>query len=297
MKKRDTNFLHDHFFKEVFSRREYCLDIFKLVLTPAQFKLFDWTTLRSEVTISVDKEWREKRADLVFSARLKDKKTPVKIIFIIEHKAGQDPNLLLQLLKYQVDRYLEESTPIIPILVYHGQQKKWRTSLNFHESLKLAPPLKRTFGKNILDFTCKLLNVHDIPRGKPLKTGPIFYIMGSIWKVRGETLEQLFKIGSRLNNRDREALLKRAVDYARTYNRSLTWQIIRDIEEQTVPKEKRIMPPLKISLDLATEEGMQKGLKKGRKEVARKMLKDGLKQDTISRYTGLTKKELAKLKK
>ena len=67
-KKSVTN-LHDVFFKEIYSQKEYSLDIFKLIFTPAQFKIFDWRTLKSEVTVSIDEEWNEKRADLVFFSR------------------------------------------------------------------------------------------------------------------------------------------------------------------------------------------------------------------------------------
>jgi predicted transposase/invertase (TIGR01784 family) len=41
--------------------------------------------------------------------------------------------------------------------------------------------------------------------------------------------------------------------------------------------------------------GEEKGIEKEKKETAKKMLEDGLPIDTISKYTGLTEKEVKKL--
>ena len=50
----------------------------------------------------------------------------------------------------------------------------------------------------------------------------------------------------------------------------------------------------------ATEKGLKQGIKQGIEqnnlEVAKKMLKENIKVETISKITGLTKEEIAKLK-
>ena len=301
------NFIHDAFFKEIYSQKRYCLDIFRLIFTPKQFALFDWDTLKSEATVSVDNQWREKRADLVFSVKLKRIKKPVRIIFLLEHKSYQYPILLKQLLAYQVAQYIKEDCPIIPILIYHGREKTWQAPLSFQKSLVgLTPEIEREFGQNIFNFTCKLLNIQniDVQRGKArtLTSRPILYIMRHVWQVDAEVLAQLFKIGEKLTAEERDVLIKRSIDYARGCNRSLTWQVVERIEQDTIKsKEKKIMPVLKSFIDEAAEEGLKKGrqegLEKGRQEIALKMIKGGVDPKTILDCTGLSEKELERLRK
>ena len=309
--KKGHNFIHDAFFKEIYSQTRYCLDIFRLIFTPKQFALFDWDTLKSEATVAVDDKWKETRADLVFSVKLKRIKKPVRIIFLLEHKSHQNPKLLKQLLTYQVNRYLKEDCPIIPILVYHGREKAWRAALSFQKSLVgLTPEIEREFGQNILNFTCKLLNIQniDVQRGKAriLTSRPILYIMRHVWQVDAKVLAQLFKIGEKLTAEERDVLIKRSIDYARGYNRSFTWQVVERIEQDTIKsEEKKIMPVLKSFLDEAVEEGLKKGRQKGRQEgrqkgrqeVALKLIKSGVDLKTVLDCTGLSEKELAQLRK
>ena len=92
-----------------------------------------------------------------------------------------------------------------------------------------------------------------------------------------------------------------AVDYVRRYDPNFTWNIIQELEIQTVRKGERIMTPLlQSSLDEAREEGMKKGRLEGRherdKEVILNMLKKSADLSFISEVTGLSKKEINKLK-
>ena len=161
--KKSKNFLHDSLFKKVYGNTKYCLDVFHLVLTPAEFALFNWDTLKSEATVFLDSNWKEKRTDLVFSVKLKKTQRAVRMIFLLEHKSGQDKELLFQLLAYQTQIYSQRNDPVIPILVYHGRERHWQGPLNFQDCLpNLTAELRRHFGESILNFSCRLLNIQDI---------------------------------------------------------------------------------------------------------------------------------------
>ncbi len=108
-------------------------------------------------------------------------KKRVRLFFLLEHKSHQDSQVLQQILRYQTLVYNRWNYPVIPILVYHGRQKHWRGPLNFQDSLDgLTPVLRQKFGKNILNFRCKLLNIHDIKLyrgvGRNLLSRPILLI-------------------------------------------------------------------------------------------------------------------------
>ena len=80
--KRNVLHLFDHLFYEVYSKEQYILDLFRLVLTPEEFELFDWSTLQSKVTVFIDKAFRQRRADVIFSVQLKTGVTPHLLLFL-----------------------------------------------------------------------------------------------------------------------------------------------------------------------------------------------------------------------
>ena len=219
--------LHDAFFKEIFGDKKYCLDIFRLVLTSEQFAMFDWKSIKTELTTLIDEELNETRTDLVFSVRRKGGRKRTQILFLIEHKSGQSPKLLQQLLGYQAQIYRKSTHAVIPILVYHGKEKHWKGSLNFQDSLALDPAICREFGANILNFTCKLLNLQDLGTEdiRELTSGPALYILKHIWDVKESTLRELFDLGSMLrdasNKKERREIIDRTVDYVCQYKPKL----------------------------------------------------------------------------
>ena len=96
---------HNALFNETFINKKYGLDIFRLVFKPSEFKLFNWKTLKPEMTVFMDEEGNEKRIDLLFSVQVKGSKKQVRIFFLLEHKSHQDPQLLKQVLGYQTCIY------------------------------------------------------------------------------------------------------------------------------------------------------------------------------------------------
>ena len=305
---------HNALFNETFINERYCLDIFRLVFTAQEFKLFNWKTLKPEITVFTDEEGNERRIDLLFSVQIKGSRKRVRIFFLLEHKSHQDSQVLQQILRYQTLIYNRWNYPVIPILVYHGRQKNWRGALNFQDSLDgLTPVLRQRFGKNILNFHCKLLNIHDINlyrgMGRNLLSRPILLIMGSVWKLRHETIAEVFQMGTSLGGKDQKFLIQKAVDYIRRNDPNFTLSVLRKIEKESIEEEQRIMSALQCSLDEAEEKGIKKGLReglkeglkeglqKGREETALRMIENGLEVDTICLCTGLTSKEVEELRK
>ena len=290
---------HSSFFIEVFSKKEYGLDIFCYAFKPSQFELFEWKTLKPEMNIFIDEQGNEKRVDLLFSVQLKDSKERVRIFFLLEHKSHQDPNLLKQVLRYQTCIYNQFNYPVIPILVYQGKEKDWKGKLRFKDLLQgLTPALEKEFGKNILDFECKLLNIHDInlhdKKIKDLPTRPILFIMASIWRLKLDTVKELFRMGETLGKKDQQFLMQKALDYIVRTDSNFTIKKLQRTEEETVSREEnRVMTALQSSLDQYRMEGLKEGLMK----AALRMIQNGEDLKRICLYTGLTSKEVESLRK
>ena len=245
----------------------------------------------------------------------------VRLFFLLEHKSHQDSQVLQQILRYQTLVYNRWNYPVIPILVYHGRQKHWRGPLNFQDSLDgLTPVLRQKFGKNILNFRCKLLNIHDINLyrgvGRNLLSRPILLIMSSIWKLRHETIVELFQMGINLGEKDQKFLIQKAVDYIHRNDSNFTLSVLSKIEKESIEEDQRVMSALQCSLDEAEERGMRKGLKKGlrglkevreeglekglekgREETALRMIQHGFEVEAICLCTRLTSKDVEKLRK
>ena len=330
--KKSKKFLHDHLFKEVYSQSKYCVDILSLVFSKKEMSLFDWTTLKTEATTFVDKQFREKRMDLLVSALFKNSRKPAKVLFLMEHKSQEDPELLRQFLMYQAGIYQNTRDPVLPVFINQSPNKTWKGALDFHDFLdNFEGELKKRFKENVLNFCPRVLNIQalDIDKAKGLTTRPILYILKHIWNLNDKKIKGLFTISRGLSQSEREALIVRAVDYVRQYDPTFTWKIVREIEQTTVKKEERVMAPLlQYSLDEAREEGLkkgrlegiekgrqegiQKGMQKGRLEgmqkgrlegmqkgmqaVALNMLKEKADLSFISKMTGLSEAEIEKLK-
>ena len=294
-------FLHDSFFKQIYSHERYSLDIFRLTLTKKEFDLFNWKTLRSQATVFLDNDFNERRMDLAFGVKLKRTKASVKIVFLLEHKSGPAPDLFQKLLEYQSCHYSKEKNPVIPILVYHGRNKTWKGHINFQDSLNgMREDIKENFSGNVLNFKCRFLNIREIEyrKGKELTTLPIFYIMGNIWQVNEQVIVNLFHHLQKSDKKDRKKLQELSMDYIHRYDkRSFTWEVLEEIERKTLKEGDRIMPPLKYSLKIEREEGRQEGLQEGLQKTAMAMLRDHADIRMIERYTNLTRKQIEELSK
>ena len=321
-KKSKKHFLHDHFFKEVYSQPKYCVDILSLVLSEKEMSLFDWNTLGTETTTFIDQSAREKRMDLLVSALLKDSKKPAKILFLMEHKSQKDPELLRQFLMYQAVIYQRKKDPVLPVFINQSQNKTWKGPLDFHGFLdNFTGELKQSFKENVLNFRPRVLNIQalDMDEAKGLTTRPILYILKHIWKLDEQKVKELFTIGRDLDEQDRMLLIDTAVDYVRRYDPRFTWDIVEEIATQTIGKGEAMTPALRSSLDEEREkgllqgkqegrmEGIQKGLlqgmQKGRiegkmeqnKAVIARMLQEKMQISVISKVTGLSKSQIKKL--
>ena len=304
--KTPKRFIHDIFFKEIYADKKYSLDIFKLVLTPSELSLFDWKTLKSEMTSFIDTEQREKRMDITFSVKLKRGKQTARILFLLEHKSYRDDDLLVQMLEYQTGIYRRSRNLVIPILVYHGKEKKWRGVLNFQDSLAgLTPTVRRKFKKNILNFTCKLLNIRELKiqgAAKKLVTAPVLLILQQIWKLDVRKVEELFLLSKNLPDGERRDLIMKAINYIRKNDPGFNWHRLIEIEEKIITdKEERIMFSLKDTLDEVREEGREEGIQEGKQEekkkVALKLLQGGADLRLIEESTELSEDQIKEIEK
>ena len=297
-KKTDNKQHHDGIFRDIYSHRRFALDIFRLILGPEEFDLFDWRTLKSKMTVYFGREdGRRQEVDLVFQVRLKGGADEMGVVFLAEHKSRKDCGVFNQLLRYQSAMYDKDRTPILPILVYNGKVPEWGGAMRFQDCLEgMTAAVCESFGRDILDFGVRLLNIRDMSswqNKKSLTSAPILYLMSQIWEVSEGILREFSDRCEKLDEETKNLFMNKGTDYAHTHNpKVITYSVVEKIGGKN-------MGPLSTSLERerteGREEGERKGREEGKKEIALQMLEDGETIAKVCKYTGLTEKEVKAL--
>ena len=314
---------------KTYSGTTYSLELFKLILSPEELELFDWGHMDSHATAFFDSQWKEKIADLVFTVPFKGTGKSADIIFLLEHKSYQNKKVMGQMLNYQTQIYSRKPNPVVPVLIYHGPIPEWAISLEFQDNLVgMTEDIRRAFGKNILNFKLRLLNLHELdglPEAQNLVTHPILATLAKIWNMKKEDLDNIVRLCKNIGDtQDREKVSQMVFNYLSQYNKQkYSWQLFMDIEARLYPKGERLVEKLKDPYDFGVEVGIEQGLEKGREEgiekgieqgvqegreegkiigleegrrkFALQMLADGENIAKICKYTGLTKEEVQAL--
>ena len=172
----------------------------------------DVSTLRLEPRTYLDKDHREYFADLSASVRLNGR--PARVYVLFEHKSWSDAGTLLQLLRYMVQVWSRERrsdgakqlTPVIPVVVYHGEGSAPRMS--FHDLFDLPDSERsRSLLKYIPAFEAALVDVSHMPEWQLEEASPA--LSAGLWSLRVArgTVEDFLEVVNRLGKRWGRTLL------------------------------------------------------------------------------------------
>ena len=312
MKEKSSAKPHNFLFKDVYSEKKYAMDLFRLTLTKKEFNFFDWKTLRVKSKPFFDESWDKKRADLIFSVGEKISGRKTEIFFLLEHKSYKSDDIFLQLLEYQIYIYRKNRIPVIPVVIYHGKRPNWHLPVNFRDFLEFGSSrMKKMFGKSVLNFRYRLLNIQKLNftrKQKFLTSRPILFIMQNVWNLDSKKIIKLFTIGKEIAFPERKGLIERAANYIMKYDKRITLEDLKELEEQTSPnKGELIMSLMQRSLNEEREEGREEGEKKGREKgreegreeskakIALKMLEKRVQITTICEVVGFSEEQLKEL--
>ena len=303
MDKKQPSNPHDRFFKQAYSNLEFVVEIFKLIFSKKEFHSCKWKSLK----IEKDTLKEDKRADLIFSVPLKNNPdTCLKIFILLEHKSKYDQKLFTQLLTYQTlihEQTLKQygqAQPIVPVLFYHGRRPwKWKTSFQAIYFDKIPA----FFRKNMLNYELRVLDVHSpkvtkVLKDKRFKSRGVLNLFRRIWSLKmneKELTEVLSKFG-RLKDED---LVLGLISYFRAFGMSKKiWnKVERNANQQNILQKGEYMGIREELREEGRMEGRQEGRQERNKQVILNMLKKQMDIDIISEVTGLSEKEIQKLKK
>ena len=306
---------HDRFFKEVYSNPKLAIELLKLTLPKEEWSYYDWDGIKFEK----DTLKKGLTADLVFSLPLKkDRKKRLRIVIICEHKSQYEKDMFNKLLYYQT--YLHEQfikmtgrpQPTVILLFYNGR-KSWKWKLSFKEALfsDSISKISLSWRKVMLNYGVKLVDVHDKSLKKFLKdksfkkSQGILNLFAKIWTLKDKKRikeEDLLKILSEFGVFSTKAdndLVLSIMNYFKSAG--VSDELLERTEQEAF--RKRIFTKKGVYMDVREnirEEGRWEGIKKGRqernKEVILNLLKKKQNISFISEVTGVSEKEIKKLK-
>ena len=303
---------HDLFFKDIFSHIRFAQELFQLFFSKEEMKLYDWSSLKEEKDT-----FKHKRADLVFSVPFKGGSTTKAFIFLLlEHKSKIDPTpLFLQLLEYQVFLYLqsykttEQLVPVIPLVFYHGKapwKGKGRFQENFEKSV-FSRKFERFFREDVLNFRIRIVDIRAPGMERKFQTFKsrlAFELLRDIWDFSSDdkTLAEIFKFVANLSWKDKKSLIISADEYL--MRQGVSRKKLEAAERQALKAGILNKGGFMGLLEYTKLEQWEKGLRKGRqegkrerdREVILKMLQKKMDVSFIAEVTGLSEKEILKLK-
>ncbi len=165
---------HEGLFLKIFKDLDNTRDFLKKHFSQEIKQYFDLDSLQLEATNYIDDKMKQYYSDLVFSIRLINHEFPAaKLYLLFEHKGAPELMPGLQILRYMAlewkDLYDQRRLvngklpPIIPILIYQGQED-WKTIKTSFQDLVDAP--SDSFKAYIPDFSFAFFNVRGMDETK-----------------------------------------------------------------------------------------------------------------------------------
>ncbi len=281
---------HDRYFRATFSRPEVALDFLKNYLPPELRARLDLSTLSLKKESFVDPDLRQHFSDLLYEVEtIEDDQGYVYLLF--EHKSYPDQLTIFQMLRYCVriwERALREDDsltrlpPIIPLLVYHGEDL-WNAPRDMIELLA-GDEAFHIYGPR---FSCSLLDLSPWSEVKIKGEILLRVALQAFRKIRDprlgqEDLPQMLALLAQLTRKE-SALeyIQTLLVYLGAASPHLTAEEVQAALRETITEEgDQLMPTL-------ASKWFEEGLEQGRKEGVEQGIEQGQRLGALRTLTGL----------
>lgn len=298
---------HDKLFKETFGNLEIAADFMKGYLPTSILDIVDLSTLEPQKDSHISKKLQEVFSDLLFKVDINNKEG--YIYFLFEHKSYRDRLVIFQLLRYMIEIWegkidkegLGEIPVIIPLVIYHDKNE-WQVKTKLSDMMNGYNQLPKDVKKYILDYeylVYDLAEYNDEDIKLEAVTRIIIKFMRDVRHASKEKVVDIITEGFTLLN---EIIEKDTVTHYMESCLRYVLSVRNDIEEdELIQIADRISvegSELVMTIaDKLREEGIGIGEKKGIIKVAQNAIVEGMSVDGIMRITGLTEKEIDKVRK
>ncbi len=312
----NINHSHDKFFKTIFSKKEAVAEFIEKLLPKDISQHIDLDSLVLDNTEYTDEQLKTHCSDVVYNCdyisedigNKQDKRIPIKISLLFEHKSYPEKYPHLQLMRYFLNMWemqikqKQKLTPVIPIIFYHGRSKWNKQPLtdyfdSLDDNLKHFLP---NFDYLLLDT-----NQYENKDFQQLNVAELQYsilTMKYIFSMEQllNNLETIFSdIEQILENEEGRKFFQTLVIYLFQHSdlNAQQWRekmhtISPQVEREFVSTYDQAINKGKLE---GIQEGIQKGMKKGILNTAKNLKNMGLDIQIISKSTGLSLAEIKQL--
>ena len=310
---------HDKIIKRVFqSKKEAARFISKVI--ERKIKPRDLIVSQNSFVTS---ELRYREADIVYKIRNKN------VVILIEHQTRVDYRMAYRILNYQIEimRANEVENPrkedkeclVIPIVLYTGKEK-W-TAKNYIKEIQERLYEEKIIKRGEIELGTlgyyALVDVNNYTKEELLKEEGILSKIMLIEKERNtkDLVRTMFEIKEKIQNDKNKEVVYTTMELA--LNKKFGTKVARKIMEKIIGKESGDMLAVEEMVlkenKMLRDEGRKIGISEGKKigisegkligidegiiRVAKEMLKNGVDDEYVEKYTHLSKEKIEKLKK
>ena len=303
---------HDKIIKRVFQRKKEAARFISKVIE-RKIKPRDLIVSQNSFVTS---ELRYREADIVYKIRNKN------VVILIEHQTRVDYRMAYRILNYQIEimRANEVENPrkedkeclVIPIVLYTGKEK-W-TAKNYIKEIQERLYEEKIIKRGEIELGTlgyyALVDVNNYTKEELLKEeGILSKIMLLIEKERNtkDLVRTMFEIKEKIQNDKNKEVVYTTMELA--LNKKFGTKVARKIMEKIIGKEsgdmlaveEMVLKENKMLRDegrkIGISEGKLIGIDEGIIRVAKEMLKNGVDDEYVEKYTHLSKEKIEKLKK
>ncbi len=297
LEKPKVNQPHDKLFKIVLNEKREAVALINRVLNlPKRLENEDIERYSTE---HINNMFEKTESDIVYKIKNKD------VFFLIEHQSTIDYLMPIRILRYEIEiieqaikgKKLTEKDykfpTVIPIVLYTGT-RKWNV-IKYIQECQVV-----TLGaKNMKFGEYNIVDVNDYTNDE-LETDDFFYskimLLEKLTKEK-DIFQTLVRIIQEETKKENRLLLKRIISII--LKGKLSTEESKTLLKELEKKEEKdmVIEVLQKENERQRNIGIRQGRIEGIIETAKKMLKRNMNMDDIQDITGLTKKELEKLKK
>ena len=296
--------IHDKFFRSTMAHHDVAVDFVKHHFPKKIVEAINLDTLKLLPNSYIDTELQQSISDLVFSCEIAG--VSAYLVLLVEHQSRAEKMLPFRVFHYVFSALNElrkaqpnkPLPPVYPLVFYHGRATPYPYSLALKDCFN--DPLNIMF--DVLSKDILLIDVNQLSDEELKKQhwiGPLSRAMKYIREqdITPLALDILTSIAWQLDKPEAQDILNSLLKYLlRAGNiKNINLFIKEHTEQLTRPVRSAIMTAAEQLEAMGMEKGLQKGIKQQTDEIALKMLHEGTDLAFITRITGLSTEDLARL--
>ena len=306
---------YDRSYKKLFSHKGFIKYLLQDFVRLKWVERVDFDKITLEPVSFIDRLFNKKEADLIWKLPLKDG-PEVYLFLLLEFQSRVDKTMALRFASYILNFYADQfknkkivALPVVfPVLIYNGKQR-WNAARRLQDLIDLVDTSLReylirfkyftidigSFGKRSLvklkrNLVTAVFLLENVRNEKELEN--VFKEILEIIKSEADpTLVKSFGdwLEMQLKRENIAAINIREIITQRREHTMLT----ETLHEILIKREER---GLEKGLKRGLKRGKLEGIKEGKAQTAIQLLKEGLDTEFIAKVTGLSQKEIDKLK-